>query len=81
MDQKVLDFLSNNRISVVTTLLKDGTPHASTLNFSHQEEPLKLPSSAEWKDDPATVLLAFTPTWWRFTDLNTDPYTIISSEQ
>lgn len=142
MDQNVLDFSSKNRVSVATTLLKDGTPHSSALHYSCKEDPLtmyfstentsrkceamldgesvkasvvvgfseeewltlqmegkmrivpkdeleaaqkvhykKHPSSEKWKNDPATVLLEFTPDWWRFTDLNTWPYTIISSEQ
>ncbi len=40
----------------------------------------KNPGSAEFKDDPDTIFLAFTPTWWRYTDYNTNPVTIISSE-
>lgn len=28
----------------------------------------KHPGSAKYKDDPATIFLAFTPTWERFTD-------------
>jgi general stress protein 26 len=39
----------------------------------------KYPNSAKYKDEPETVFLAFTPTWWRFSDFNTDPETIISS--
>lgn len=141
MDKTVSDFLTKNRVSVLTILLKDGTPHAAAMHYSHKEDPLtlyfstentslkceallgggttkgavvigfdekewltlqmrgvfrivlkeeleasqrihykKLPSSEKWKDDPATVLLGFTPTWWRYTDLNTEPYKIISSE-
>jgi general stress protein 26 len=141
MDSKVLDFLTNHRVSSLTTLLKDGTPHGAALHYSHKSDPLtlyfstentsrkcqrllngesvkaavvighseeewltlqmegevkivpkneleevqkihykKLPSSEAWKNDPTTVILAFTPTWWRFTDLNTEPYTILSSE-
>jgi len=141
MDPKVVEFLTSHRVSSVTILLKDSTPHGAALHYSHKDSPLtlyfstertsrkcqglldgesakaavvighdekewltlqmegdikivpkdeleeaqsvhykKMPSSEAWKNDPATVLLAFTPTWWRFTDLNTDPYTIISSE-
>lgn len=36
------------------------------------------PNSAEWRDDPNTVFLKFTPTWWRYSDYN--PYKIYSSE-
>ncbi|MBP7927604.1 pyridoxamine 5'-phosphate oxidase family protein [Patescibacteria group bacterium] len=40
----------------------------------------KFPGSAKYKDDPATIFLKFTPTWWRYTNFNTKPETIISSE-
>ncbi len=40
----------------------------------------KHPNSAKYKDEPETVFLVFTPTWWRYTDYNTDPETLISSE-
>lgn len=38
----------------------------------------KHPTSAKYKDDPATIFLKFTPTWWRYTDFNTNPVTILS---
>lgn len=41
----------------------------------------KHPSSAKYKDDPATIFLKFTPRWWRYTDYNTDPATILSSDK
>ena len=40
----------------------------------------KHPDAAKYKDDPATVFLIFTPTWWRYTDYKTKPPTIVSSE-
>lgn len=39
----------------------------------------KHPGSAKYKDDPATIFLKFTPKWWRYTDYNTDPMTVIAS--
>lgn len=39
------------------------------------------PSSEKYKDDPATIFLEFTPSWWRYTDYNTKPVTILSSEK
>jgi len=42
MDKRVLEFLGKNRVSVLTTLLKDGTPHGATLHYSHKENPLEL---------------------------------------
>ena len=40
----------------------------------------KNPSAEIYKDEPYTVFLSFTPTWWRFTDFNTKPETILSSD-
>lgn len=40
----------------------------------------KNPSSKEFEKDPNTVFLAFEPVWWRYTDFNTDPPEIITSE-
>lgn len=41
----------------------------------------KHPNSEKYKDEPETIFLAFTPSWWRYTDYNTNPLTILSSEQ
>ena len=45
------------------------------------EEICKIPSKkhpdAEKCKGPSTVFLKFQPTWWRFTDFNTDPETVI----
>lgn len=38
----------------------------------------KHPDSEQYKG-PKTVFLEFTPTWWRYTDFNTEPPIIISS--
>ena len=38
----------------------------------------KHPDAEQYKG-PNTVFLEFTPTWWRYTDFNTDPETIINS--
>ena len=142
MNKKILEFLARHRVSSLTTMLPDGTPHAAALHYSHQDAPLELyfstentsrkckgllkgenvkgslvigfseeewitlqmdgdvaaitdkdelervykvhyaehPNSEKYKDDPATIFLKFVPTWWRYTDYNTDPLTIISSE-
>lgn len=39
----------------------------------------KHPDAEQYKG-PKTVFLEFTPTWWRYTDFNTDPETIIEIE-
>lgn len=39
----------------------------------------KHPNSEKYKDEPATIFLKFTPTWWRYTDYNSDPAMILHS--
>ncbi len=41
----------------------------------------KHPDAEKWKDDPETVFIEFMPTWWRFTDYNTTPETIIEGHE
>ena len=38
----------------------------------------KHPDAEKYKG-PKTIFLKFTPTWWRYTDFNTEPETIINS--
>lgn len=142
MDSKITDFLTKSCVCALTTLLKDGMPHAAALHYSHTTEPFEMyfstentsrkcealldggttkgavvvglseeewitlqmdgevvavtdaeelkkvqdihyakhPSSAKYKDDPATIFLKFMPTWWRYSDYNTKPMTVLSSE-
>lgn len=40
MNKTILNFLRDQRVAVVAVSLPDGTPHASTVHFSHREEPL-----------------------------------------
>lgn len=47
MDQKILDFLNNHRVCSLTTLLKDGSPHAAALHYSHKVNPLEFYFSTE----------------------------------
>ena len=143
MDPKIIEFLDKHRVSCLTTLLKDGSPHGAALHYSHKSGPFEVffstddvsvkcealleggstkasvvigfseeewitlqmdgtieiirvaeevkmaqevhyakhPHSAKFKDDPKTVFLKFTPRWWRLTDYNTDPYTIVGSQK
>ena len=140
MDQKGLYLLAKERVSSLTTMLPDGSPHAAALHFSHKDKPLTLyfstentsrkmggllkgevvrgsvvlgfneeemvtlqmdgevraisgknelaevhkvhyakhPDSEQWKDDPATIFLAFIPTWWRYTEYK-PKFLVISS--
>lgn len=40
----------------------------------------KHPNSEQYKNDPTTIFLKFTSKWWRYSDYNTEPITVISSE-
>jgi general stress protein 26 len=40
----------------------------------------KHPASAKYADDPDTVFLEFSPSWWRYTDFNQKPAQIIESK-
>ena len=41
----------------------------------------KHPEREKLKTDPDIVLLKFTPTWWRYTDMKTKPKSVISSDE
>jgi general stress protein 26 len=41
----------------------------------------KHPSSKKYEKDPAYIFLKFTPSWWRYTDYNTKPATILAWEE
>ena len=123
MDERALDLLSSEKVSVLSVCKADGGCHGAAVHFSHQVDPLviyiqtestsikckKLPTKAsvvvgfseetmqtlqmdgdicqitdleevykihytkhpeaeKYKNDPTTVFLAFTPTWWRYSD-------------
>lgn len=42
LDKRALEFLGSKRVGVLAVQLKDGSPHAATVHFSHQENPLRL---------------------------------------
>lgn len=56
----------------LVTLQMDGDVRIVTdkkeLEEIHKVHYKKHPDSEKWKDDPATVFLVFTPTWWRYTE-------------
>src|SRR5690554_4884116 len=45
--REALFFLSTNRVCSLTTLLKDGSPHAAALHYSNTEDPWILYFSTE----------------------------------
>lgn len=47
MEQKILDYLTKERVACLATTLKDGSPHAAALHYSHSSEPLELYFSTE----------------------------------
>lgn len=141
MNDVVKNFLSKERIGVISVAFSDGTIHSATVHFSHTTEPLKFfigtsndtvkvqpflhgeigkgafvigfseqemktlqmhgtiqivsdpaelekiyavhyrehPKAEQYKNDPTSVFMEFTPTWWRYSDLLTDPETILHS--
>lgn len=40
----------------------------------------KNPAAEQYKNDSGTVFLAFTPTWWRYSDYSTTPSTFIENK-
>lgn len=55
-------------------IVSDKSELEKIYNIHYQKHP-----DAEKYKGPKTVFLEFTPTWWRFTDFNTDPETISES--
>lgn len=142
MNQTILNFLSEERVGVISVILEDGAVHSATVHYSHDdsagslkiyiqtsndtlkvrpflrghtgkgaitigfseekwitlqmhgnvrtvlaenelEEIYKIhykknPHAEKYKG-PDTVFLEFTPTWWRYTDFNTEPETVLGS--
>ncbi|MEK7113009.1 MAG: pyridoxamine 5'-phosphate oxidase family protein [Patescibacteria group bacterium] len=67
------------------TLQMDGEVRAivnkDELKAVHKIHYQKHPNSEKYKDAPATIFLKFIPRWWRYTDFNSKPETILSSEK
>ena len=42
METKVLDFLNKHRVCCLTTLLKEGSPHAAAMHYSHIPKPFEI---------------------------------------
>ena len=42
MDKKILKFLEINRVSVLTTLLEDNSPHSASMHFAFGDSPLSF---------------------------------------
>lgn len=50
------------------TMVTDSNELSSIMNIHYA----KHKESEKYKDDPETVFLKFTPSWWKYTDFNSD---------
>ena len=57
MEQKILDLLAKERVSSLTTLLTNGSPHSSAMHFSHSIKPLEVYFSTENTSKKCEALL------------------------
>ncbi len=71
MDRKVVDFLNNERVAVLATMLADGTPHTSAMHFIYHDGALYFstqPTSRKAKDlsgiTKASVTVGFSEKDW-----------------
>lgn len=71
-EEEWITFQAEGTISVITD--SQQLAEAKTTHYA------KNPGSKKFEGDPKAVFLCFTPTWWRYTDFNTKPMTVISSE-
>ena len=136
MNQKILDFITKERVCSLSICRPDGTCDSAAMHFSHSSDPFviyiqtentsrkcqslpasasivigfseetmttlqleghiniisdlsqlpaihqihyaKHPSAEQYKSDPATVFLIFTPSWWRYMDYKVSPPLTIS---
>lgn len=42
MEGKIVKFLNQERVCSLSTLLKDGSPHAAAMHYSHQDSPFEI---------------------------------------
>lgn len=42
MDSKILEFLKNHNVGVLTVLSSDNSPHSAVMHFSYNDEPFEL---------------------------------------
>lgn len=92
MDKKILDFLAKHRVCSLTTLLRDGSPHAAALHYSHRNDPLELYSSTEntslktqslldGKSTKASVVIGFSEEEWITFQMDGEVKAIFDSEE
>jgi general stress protein 26 len=75
MDSKIISFLSDNRICVLSVVMVDGSSHSSVMHYSHSADPLVLYFSTDVKSrkclplhdhhsSQASVAIGFSETDW-----------------
>ncbi|MBX4205760.1 pyridoxamine 5'-phosphate oxidase family protein, partial [Candidatus Microgenomates bacterium] len=42
MDKRILNYLDTQKISCLTTLLKDGSPHSATMHYAYTSDPFEF---------------------------------------
>jgi len=57
INTKILNFLKKHPVCSLTTLLKDGLPHAAAVHYSHNENPMQLYSSTDKNSKKCEALL------------------------
>lgn len=57
IDPRILSFLNKERVCSLTTLLKDGSPHAAALHYSHNDNPFEIYVSTENNSRKCEALL------------------------
>lgn len=57
IEPKVIDFLSKHRVCVLSTLLKDGTPHVSALHYVSCNDPVEIYIMTEKSGKKSEALL------------------------
>ncbi len=57
MTQEIQNFLITNRIGVLSVTLQDGSPHAATVHYSHNDNPLEIYVSTSTKSKKCEPLL------------------------
>jgi nitroimidazol reductase NimA-like FMN-containing flavoprotein (pyridoxamine 5'-phosphate oxidase superfamily) len=40
MNEQILNFIKSKRVGVLAVQMPDGSPHAATIHFAYEEEPL-----------------------------------------
>jgi len=75
MDKIILDFIKTSRVSVLATVLGNGSPHAAAMHYSHSVNPLeiyfsvdktslKCQSLLKKKKNKASVVIGFSEQDW-----------------